>query len=226
MSRPHRTVRRRRGLLDPTSPSAEPFRTLRLALQLRTEERRGRCLVFTSAEPAAGKSTVAANYALLVAVGQSRVALVDADLRRPVLHELFAVPRSPGLVDAVANPRLDVDLIVHRPTEEAHLAVLTAGSPFSRPSDLMSSRATTEILARLAASYDAVVVDAPPVLATSDAESIAANPAVDVVLVTTMSTRRRWLAKALRRLELVDANVCGIVVNREGSFAPYAYYAA
>src|SRR5438552_342516 len=84
-----------RGLVDLSSPSAEPFRGLRLALSLRPEARTGKAILFTSAEAGEGKSTIAANYALVASLGQGDVLLMDGDLRRPILHELFGVPRAP-----------------------------------------------------------------------------------------------------------------------------------
>ena len=89
--------------VDPNSASAEPFRTLRLALQLRAQSEDSATLLVTSAEPGVGKSTLAANYAGISARGGERVLLVDADLRNPAQHSIFGASRSPGLVEFAAN---------------------------------------------------------------------------------------------------------------------------
>src|SRR5262245_36758020 len=95
-------MRRRYGLVDPGSSASEPFRTMRLALQLRSESRSGDVILFTSAEPRAGKSTVAANYALVSSMSQNKVLLIDGDLRSPSIHSFFDIPRAPGLVELLA----------------------------------------------------------------------------------------------------------------------------
>src|SRR4051812_18205098 len=99
------SLRRRRGaFVDPASFASEPFRTLRLALQLRSDSRRGNCLLITSAEPGAGKSTLSINYARMWALTGGRALLIDGDLRAPTLHSRLAVEREPGLVELLATP--------------------------------------------------------------------------------------------------------------------------
>ena len=148
----------KKRLVDPSSPSAEPFRTLRLALQLPSVERRGNVLLMTSAEPGEGKSTLAANYAMVSAIGLRNVLLIDADLRRPSLHEFFGLPRSPGLVDlAVSNGRLSE--VARTVTGFGTLDLLTAGSPVRRAGDLTASARMAAILEEAAQTYSLVVID-------------------------------------------------------------------
>jgi capsular exopolysaccharide synthesis family protein len=214
--------RTQRGLVGPAQPSAEPFRSLRLALELRTEARRGNIVVFTSAHPGEGKSTIASNYALVASLTQQRVLLVDADLRHPALHELFNVPRAPGLVDALGDLATQAEHR-HRVRTLGHLELLTAGREVPGIGDLMSSRRMAEVLDAASAEYDTVVVDTPPVLAVSDAAGIAARPDADVVLVVEQKTRRRAVVRALRELDVVGVGVLGLVVNRAGELSLYGY---
>src|SRR4051794_14440796 len=86
-------------MVDLASPSAEPFRSLRLALGMRRGRTDSEIVLFTSAEPGEGKSTIAANYGRVCSMSMKSVALVDADMRQPNLHEIFGIPRAPGLVD-------------------------------------------------------------------------------------------------------------------------------
>lgn len=212
-------ARVREALVDPGSPSAEPFRTLRLALQLRTQAEGGTTTILvTSAEPRTGKSTMAANYASLSAFGGARVLLVDADVRNPVQHEIFELPRSPGLVEYVAD-RASLEKLVQRVSVQLH--VLTAGQPVSRASDVTHSSRMGDLLGDAANNYDVVVIDTSPVLATADAEAIAAHDGVQVVFVLDHSTRRRNLAKSLRRLDLINARIAGLVLNRSGEPVVY-----
>ncbi len=214
------SVTTRRALVDPGSPSAEAFRSLRLALQLRVGNDRQPAVLVTSAEPSAGKSTAAANFALVSALAQSRVLLIDADLRRPVQHEIFGLSRSPGLVEllALGGP---ISQFVQRSI--AGVDILTAGRDVVRTGDITSSVRMGEVLAEAAEMYDIVVVDSPPVLAAADVEGIASHGGVEIVFVADKNSRGRAVVKAIRRLERIDADIAGIVLNREGQQDLYGY---
>lgn len=212
---------RKRGVVDPSQPSAEPFRTLRLTLELRESHRQGNVIVFTSANPGEGKSTIASSYALVAAINHPSVLLVDADLRSPTLHEIFGTPRAPGLVDVVLGQAPTV--ASHRVSGLGNLDLLTAGSQVASGGDFMSSKRMHDFVESAAENYDLVVIDTPPILSAADAATIATATRADVVVVVDRRTRRRALMRALRELELVRANVLGVVVNREGSLARYGY---
>lgn len=211
-----------RGIVDTAGPGAEPFRMLRLALELRPETRRGKIVAFTSAGVSEGKSTIAANYALVAALSQERVLLVDADLRHPVLHEMFGVGREPGLVDVLGRQRTLGDA-VQRVQVVGQVDLLAAGTAVSRVGDLMASAGMSEFLDQAAESYGAVILDTPPVLEAPDASALATRHGVDVVVVVDARGRKRPVKKALHQLELVDANVLGLVLNREGRLSRYGY---
>jgi capsular exopolysaccharide synthesis family protein len=217
-----RTVSRKgKYLVDPADVAAEPFRTLRLAIDLRPDARTGPNLVFTSPEPGDGKTTVAANYALVSSLAQGRVLLVDADLRSPSIHEVFDIPRSPGLVELLRDRR-PLEGVVQR-VPYSDLDVLTAGAPVTRAGDVVSSPRMAELLASIAPHYDQVVIDAPPLLVAADAAGLASHPGTDVIVVVKRQGKRHPLLKALKKLELTEANVLGLVVNREGRLVHYAY---
>jgi capsular exopolysaccharide synthesis family protein len=217
---PERTSSRQ-ALVDPGAPSAEAFRTLRLALQLRGGGNTGTSSVLvTSAEPGAGKSTAAANYALVSALGRSRVLLIDADLRKPVQHEIFGLPRSPGLVEFLAGGG-PLERFIQRGPDR--LDLLTAGREVPRAGDVLSSTRMRDLLAEVGELYDLVVVDTAPVLASADAEGLAAHSDIDVVFVVDRGSRRRDVVKAVRRLERLTAQIAGLVLNREGRWEEYGY---
>jgi tyrosine-protein kinase Etk/Wzc len=220
-----KTLARKSGrLVDPGAPSAEPFRNLRLAIELRPEVRSGANLVVTSPGPEAGKTTVACNYAIVVAMTQTRVLLVDADLRNPTIHEVFGLPRSPGLVELLRDHLLlDLPLVAHTFPDYGGLDVLTAGAPMARAGDVASSPRMADLLERARQEYDLIVLDSPPVLTAADAAGLAGHPGTDVIMVTKGSSKKRPLVKALKKLELTDANVLGLVINREGRLANYPY---
>ena len=210
----------REGLVDPASPSSEAFRTLRLALQLRSQSEETTAILVTSAEPKAGKSTTAANYANLSAFGGARVLLVDADVRNPAQHAMFGLSRSPGLVEYVAS-RAPLEQLVQSASPQ--LDLLTAGQQVPRASDVSHSHRIADMLREASSTYDVIIIDAPPVLAAADAEALASHAGVQVVFVADGSaSRRRNILKALRRFELIHARVAGIVLNRSGD--PLIYY--
>ncbi len=203
----------RQALVEPSSPSAEAFRTLRLALQLRGASDRGTAIVITSAEAGAGKSTTAANLAVVSAFAGAKVLLVDADLKKPIQHEIFGLSRSPGLVEHLAESG-DLDAYAGRGPGE--LRVLTAGRSIARSSDVTSTTRMAEMLRNATSRYDVVIVDTPPVLLTADAQGLAAHSDVEIVLVVDRASRGRNVVKALRRLELINAKIAGLVLNRDG----------
>jgi capsular exopolysaccharide synthesis family protein len=205
-----------RFLADPDSPFAEPFRTLRVAIEARLGTTDTRGLVFTSPGSGEGKSTIAANYAIVTAFVQRPVLLIDADMRRPRLHEMFEMPRTPGLLE-VLRDRLDIAEVVHTFPSLGGLNVLTAGSPLARPGDVAASAAMRALLERAYDQYEAVVIDTPSVQAAADASSLSSHPGTAVAMVAKRSGRRRPLQAALRKLALADVNLLGIVLNQDGS---------
>jgi capsular exopolysaccharide synthesis family protein len=208
----------RAGLVDPGSSSAEPFRTLRLALELRSQSEETIAILVTGAVARVGKSTTAANYASLAAFGGARVLLVDADIRHPSQHEIFGIARSPGLVEFVATQGSLEEFVQ---TVTPQLDVLAAGQPVARAADVTHSPRIGDLLHQASHGYDVVVLDASPVLATADAEAIAAHAGVQIVFVADSKSRRRDVAKAFRRFELTNSRVAGIVLNRSGEPVVY-----
>ena len=209
---------KRSFLVEPDSSSAEPFRALRLAIEtkLGTGETKG--LVFTSPRRLDGRSTIAANYAVVTALVQRPVLLIDADMRNPRLHEMFDLPRAPGLIDALRDGR--------KPSQVAHtlpslggLEVLTAGAPTSSAGDVAASSAMGELLQRAYEEYEAVVLDSPATLSSADASGLASHARTDVVMIVHRAEKRRHVIGALRSLALTEANVLGLVVNREHTLA-------
>jgi len=221
-ARPTTRPQKTRGLVEPIESSAEPFRGLRVALELVPDSRRGNLMLFTSAGPGEGKSTIAANYALVSAVNDRRVLLIDADLRHPSVHEIFGIPRAPGLTEVIYS-RLEFHALAQPIQSVPGLHVLTAGMSAPRAGDLTGSNAVRDLLTRASEEYDVVAIDSPPVLVGADATHIAAHPAANVVFVVMKKQGTRRVDRALAKLDLVGANVLGFVVNWEGSLSEYGY---
>jgi capsular exopolysaccharide synthesis family protein len=215
-----------RGLVDVRSPSAEPFRMLRLAVDLRPKLEKDvqPPIVFTSADAGEGKSTVAANYALVAAQNDRRVLLIDADLRKPTQHRLFGVRGAPGLTEVIAAGMDFATLVRPIQTEPGVLHLLTAGTALPNVGDVVASDAMRTLFANASTLYDLVVVDSPPLLAASDAATLASRAGADVAFVMAAGAKRRRITRALGKLELVGANVLGFVMNREGQLSEYGNY--
>jgi Mrp family chromosome partitioning ATPase len=165
---------------------------------------------------------VAANYALVSSLSHESVLLIDGDMRRPTQHTIFGVSRTPGLADVLAAG-MSIEGALRPLPMMGSLDVLPAGRPIPRTGDVASSRRMGELLGYASSQYGLVVVDSPPVLTAADAAGLATHPGAEVVLVVNRTTRRRSVTKALRKLELVEANVAGLVVNRQGRLTTYAY---
>jgi capsular exopolysaccharide synthesis family protein len=203
-------------LVESDSASAEPLRALRLAVEARVGSRETRGLVFTSPSPGDGRSTIAANYALVAAHVQRPVLLIDADMRKPSLHTMFGVPLSPGLVD-VLRDRLDPWEATHTFPALGGLHLLTAGSSLPRPGDVAASPAMGDLLEKAYTDCESVILDSPPVLVAADASGLASHSRTEVVMIMNRSGKRRHLANALRKLTVTEANILGLVINREGA---------
>lgn len=189
-------------------------------MQLRKESVGRAGMLVTSAEPGAGKSTIAANYALVAAAAGARVLVVDADLRKPVQHEVFGVRRSPGLVDLLAAREIVTRFLQRSPFG---VDVVAAGLHVPNSAEALGSPFMMEFLEQAAGRYELVVVDSPPVLASADAAIIASGGLLDVVVVVDRKSGRRTVSRALRRLKQVGAPITGIAVNRDVSAESYAY---
>jgi non-specific protein-tyrosine kinase len=197
------------ALSAPHDVAAETYRGLRTNVQFLSLDTPLRVLQVTSSLPGEGKTTTVTNLAVVLADAGNRVVIVDADLRRPRVHEVFGVPPVPGLTEALLGD--DVTGLVHH-TRSAD--VLTAGSVPPNPSEMLSSPRLALLLRDLVEHYDYVLVDSAPVLPVAD--SIALAAAVDGVLVVTQANRtsKRTLTETLARLARVNTTVIGIVLNR------------
>jgi capsular exopolysaccharide synthesis family protein len=207
----------------PRSAQAEAFRSLRTAVQFMSRPGRGLSLLVTSSRPAEGKSTVAANLALTLAEAGLRVVLVDADLRRPSVADTFDLEGAAGLTSVLIGLAELDDVLQGWGSSGLH--VLTTGPLPPNPSELLASPAMAELLDRLGADHDVVVVDAAPLLPVTDAVVLARVTAATVVVADASRTRRPVLGEALGLLQRVDARLAGVVLThvRQRSSDVYGY---
>ena len=200
------------ALDDPRSFGAEAYRVLRNNLHYANPDVPLLRILVTSAGPGEGKSTTAANLALTMAQGERSVLLVEADLRRPSVHTLFRQPGSPGLSSYLVGDALLAAVLLK--SAVANLSLVVSGPIPPNPAELLASRRMHEFLDTVAERFDIVILDSPPVLATSDACAVA--PHVDGVLLVVDSgqTPQVALRRAKERIEAVRGRIIGAVLNR------------
>lgn len=186
-------------------------------------------LLVTSALPNEGKTLISIQLAVMLARTGRKVVLVDADLRKPDVHNLLGLNNEFGVTDALSNPHVQLEQL-WQDTPISTLHVLTAGTtnPEHIPELIEGSRIQGLLERFQEAGIDTVLFDSPPVNAVSDAIGLALHTDAVLALVQANSTRRRDTQRALKRLEQVDANVLGIVLNRASfkalDYATYSYY--
>jgi capsular exopolysaccharide synthesis family protein len=202
---------------------SEPYRALRTAVQFTDPDVSMRTILVTSASPGDGKTTTTANLALALAAAGERVVVVDADLRRASLANVFGIEGAVGLSSLVLRT-VELDDTLQEWTER--VTVLPSGRPLPpNPSELLGSRFMSHLLEELAARFDVVLIDTPPILPVTDA--VALSTQVDGVLVVARhgKTQRGQAAEARRRLEAVGAHVIGFVLNAVPARESAGYYA-
>ncbi len=215
------------ALEDPRSPIAEAYRTVRTGIQFASIDKPLRTLVVTSAGPGEGKSTTAANLAVVIAQAGKKVVLIDADLRKPTQHKRWKLPNTVGLTGALLMDELSDNLdYLLTPTQVENLWLLTSGQLPHNPSELLGSHKLLELTEYLLRSYDILIFDSPPALAVTDPVVLGRNMDGVIVVVDSGSTREPALVHVLSEMEKVSANVIGIVLNRyrRGRSAGYYYY--
>jgi succinoglycan biosynthesis transport protein ExoP len=197
---------------QPQSFAASAFRSLYSSIQEGGKGRPVDTLMITSPAPEEGKSTVAANLATVAALAGRRVLLVDADLRRPTLHEKLAVGNLAGVSDLHDRPLGHLPQLV-QPTLTPGLDVLAAGPIQPNPARLLDSERTLQILYYARRHYELVVVDTPPILAAADALILARHVDGVLFVVRARKTNQQESELALDQLRQLDAELAGVVLN-------------
>ncbi|HEX4916071.1 MAG TPA: CpsD/CapB family tyrosine-protein kinase [Vicinamibacterales bacterium] len=199
----------------------EQYRHLAAVLHHAQKSSGVRSVMVTSALPSEGKTLTATNIALTLSQSyQRRVLLIDADLRRPRMREIFALPATDGLTDALINPRRD-RLPVHQVTPT--LWVLAAGRVLPDPMSMLVSPAMKQILEDAKEAFDWVVVDTPPIAILPDANLLSAMIDTALLVVSAQSTPYPMVQRAVQAVG--PRRILGVVLNRaESSGLPSTYY--
>jgi capsular exopolysaccharide synthesis family protein len=213
---------------EPTSVATEAYRALRVNIEFMLQGQKCRNIVITSPSQGEGKSTTAANLAIVSAQAGWRVCLVEADVRRPVLHTAFGLPNRGGLAKALTEelPLSTVAL----PTDFPGLSVVVAGDYDPGQTDLFSSSRIQQVRRDIESHYDLVLWDAPPVLLVADSLNLAAQCDGVILVVRSGAIPYSVLRRAGRQIAQVKGKILGVLLNSvdlrrtDGEF--YRYYHA
>jgi capsular exopolysaccharide synthesis family protein len=199
------------ALTEPRSPISEAYRTLRTNLEFSSLDHPLRSLLVTSPADNADKVMTLANLSVILAEGGRKVILVDGDLRRPELHEVFGVPNSTGLSDLLQQDG-ELGELPLQATVADSLSLLTSGQPPQNPSVLLGAKQTEKVIHALTEQADLVLFNAPPVLAVTDASLLASQVDGTLLVIRAGGTQREHVQRAKTLLEKVNARLIGAVL--------------
>ena len=183
-------------------------------------------LLVTSTGPGEGKTIIAANMAVALAQAGRKVLLIDADMRRCQMHDIFEAPLTPGLSGVLDGSVRMLDAVT--PTDIDGLSIVTAGNSPHNPGDLLDGHKFGDALASIRNRYDWIVIDSPPVMVASDTTSLARIATAVLFVVGAEMTTPRHARAALEQLESARAKIVGAVLSRGRAYrySPYAAYTA
>jgi len=208
-------------LVDQDGLAAEDYRSLRTNLFYAFVDAPPRAIVTTSPGPREGKSTTCANLGVALAQAGRSTLLLDCDLRKPVVHEIFGLRNIRGVVDVLAGTR-ELREVWHSPVP--NLRVVPTGPIPPNPAELLSSRRFQQMLEEARGQFDYVLMDAPPVEAVSDPVILATHSDGVLLVIDAQNTRKGAVRRAMRSLEAVGARVLGTVLNNAGETEGGYYY--
>ena len=236
----HRTHRSSRAeyLLDENTPFdvTEAFRNLKAAMSVSVPKKDGGVAIMTtSAYPEDGKTTVTANLALMFALSDAKVILVDADIRKGRVAKYFKRKSAPGLSDYLSGQN-NLEEVVHHSHVNENLSYITCGTHSPKPYELLESEEMKNLLEELRKEYDYIIIDTPPVLLLSDALALAPITDGTALVCRHQVSYISDISRALNTLKFAKANILGVIVNDYkapktgkygygyGSYKKYYYY--
>ncbi len=201
----------------------EAYKTVRTNLLFALAPHKRKIVLFSSAEPNAGKTTASSNVAITMAQTGARVLLVDADLRKPSQHKTFRVKKHNGLSRILTGELVFEDCVCREVARNVDL--LPSGSLPPNPSELLGSEAMDKLLDQLVELYDYVFIDTPPLCVVSDC-LVLCEKAAGIVLITRQGqTTYDELRRALENINDVQGNLLGVVISdMKDSHRPYGHY--
>lgn len=196
---------------NPKLPVSEQYRLIRTNIQFSSVDEEIKSIMVTSPEPGDGKSTTAANLAIVLAQQGKKVVLIDTDLRKPSIHYTFHLSNLEGLTSALTR-QLSLNEAIST-TYIPNLKILTSGPIPPNPSELLSSKAMESAMEILEGTFDYVIYDTPPVLAVTDAQIIANRCDGVILVVASGKTNKDVAVHAKELLIKAKSRILGVIVN-------------
>ncbi|EGC03626.1 MULTISPECIES: CpsD/CapB family tyrosine-protein kinase [Ruminococcus] len=207
------TRTRRRTLMDKSVafPVTEAYKNLRTNLSFALSTKKNHIIAISSALAAEGKSTVAANIAITLAQNNNSVLLIDGDLRKPVQHKVFNIKNEVGISSLIGGLNSFKE-VVHADVIE-NLDVVTCGPIPPNPSELMGSDNMKMLLEQLAAHYDYIIIDTPPINIVTDALTLLDTIAGVLLVAKHGQSTYDALEEAIEAVRMADGSLLGVVIN-------------
>lgn len=204
------------------SPISEQYRTIRTNIEFSSIDKQLRSFVVTSAGPGEGKSTSVANLAIVMAQNGQRVLIIDADMRRPTVHYTFSTANTRGLTNVLSKQTTLEETV--QETKIENLFILTCGPIPPNPAELLNSRKMELVLEEALEQFDTIILDAPPVMAVTDAQLIASKVDGTILVTSSGKTDRDEIIKTKELLTKSKANLLGVILNNKPVDEKSYYY--
>jgi len=211
--------------VNPKSIISEQFRTVRTNINFSMPDKDLKTLLFTSSTPGEGKSTCAANVAIVFAQEGKKVLLIDADMRKPTVHYTFHITNSTGLSNLLTRKWELQDVVNETEIEGLHL--VTCGPIPPNPAELLGSKTMDALIEELKTHYDIIIFDAPPLLSVADAQILSNKCEGTILVLNSGMTEKASALKAKEALVSSKANILGTMLNNfvmEKDHYYYQYY--
>jgi succinoglycan biosynthesis transport protein ExoP len=212
----------------PDSMASEAFRALRTRMQLLRFDKDLKTFLVTSSAPQEGKTLIAINLAGSFAQAGKKTLIVDCDLRKPRVQELFKVKRIPGLIDYLFG-HISLDEVTHK-GEINNLDYITCGTIPPNPAEMLESEPMREFLTNMREKYDVLILDSPPIIAVTDSEILATMVDGTILVVSADTTEFDLMEKSVEMMKKDKSSFLGTVLNNfsyksgYGSYYKYYYY--
>lgn len=205
----------------PSSLSAEAYRRLRANIKLYSEEEPLKTIVITSSIRGEGKSTVTQNLAYVLSQDESKVLIIDCNLRNPSMHSMFSIENNVGLTDVLSG---SCELEKAIKNIEESLFLITAGSIIDKPSEMLGSDAMKELLKSVSNNFDYIIIDTSSVLVVSDTLLLATQTDAAIIVASAKKTTINVLKQGYGQLMEAKANVIGTILNNCNKSIDNKYY--
>lgn len=210
-------------LLNPNSPISEQYRTVRTNLQFAVAgDQPLRSMTVVSSGPGEGKSTSAANLAVVFAQAGRKVLLVDADMRKATVHKTFGLSNEMGLSNLVSGQQAASSVI--QATDVNNLSIITSGPTPPNPAELLNSRRMNVLMEELYQTFDLIIFDLPPVMTVADGLIMASKTDGTVLVIREGVTRKDSVLEAKNRLLQAKARILGVIYNGAEQVNESSYY--